>query len=173
MTAITHGSSLVIRGTVMDIAAGTKQPEQAARFPNGVPAVSDASMGRWMEYVYMQKPRPTDVAGVEVILSVLDPNNNVYDIGTATTDATGMYSLLWEPLVPGKYTVIARFAGSEGYWPSFAETAVGVEEAPAATPAPTPTPAPMTDMYVTGFGIGIIIAIVAVGVVLVIVLRRR
>jgi hypothetical protein len=173
MTAITHGSSLVIRGTVMDIAAGTKQPEQAARFPNGVPAVSDASMGRWMEYVYMQKPRPTDTVGVDVVLSVLDPNNNVYDIGTAATDSSGMYSLLWEPLVPGKYTVIARFAGSESYWPSYAETAVGVEEAPEATPAPTPTPAPMTDMYVTGFGIGIIIAIVAVGIVLVIVLRRK
>ena len=168
-----HGSSVLVEGTVIDIAAGTKQKEQAARFPYGVPAVSDESMGRWMEYVYMQKPRPTDTVGVEVILSVLDPNNNVYDIGTATTDSSGTFSLLWEPLVPGKYTVIARFAGSEGYWPSYAETAVGIEEAPEATPAPTPTPAPMTDTYVTGFGIGIIIAIVAVGIVLVIVLRRR
>ena len=41
MTSITQGSSLVIRGTVTDTAAGTKQDEQAARFPHGVPAVSD------------------------------------------------------------------------------------------------------------------------------------
>jgi outer membrane protein assembly factor BamB len=173
MTAISQGESLMIRGTVMDIAAGTKQKEQAARFPNGVPAVSDESMGEWMEYVYMQKPRPTDVTGVEVTLSVLDPNGNVYDIGNVTTDAAGMFKLLWEPLVPGEYTVIARFAGTESYWPSYAETAVGVTEAPVATPPPTPTPAPMTDMYLFGATTGIIIAIVVVGLVLVLMLRKR
>ena len=37
------GSSVLIEGTVIDISAGTQQNEQAARFPNGVPAVSDAS----------------------------------------------------------------------------------------------------------------------------------
>jgi hypothetical protein len=163
----------MVKGTVMDIAAGTQQNEQAARFPDGVPAVSDASMRDWMEYVYMQKPRPANATGVEVTLSVLDPNNNYYEIGTVTSDSTGMYKLLWEPLVPGEYTVIATFAGSEGYWPSYAETAIGVLEAPAATPAPTPTPAPLTDTYVAGFGIGIIIAVVAVGVVIVIFLRRK
>jgi hypothetical protein len=168
-----HGSSVLVEGTVMDIATGTKQKEQAARFPYGVPAVSDASMSEWMEYVYMQKPRPANATGVPVVLSVLDPNGNVYDIGNVTSDANGMFKLLWEPLVPGEYTVIASFAGSEGYWPSHAETAIGIVEAPVATPAPTPTPAPMTDTYVTGFGIGIIIAIVAVGVVIVIVLRRK
>jgi hypothetical protein len=170
---ITHGETAMVKGTVMDIAAGTQQNEQAARFPDGVPAVSDASMRDWMEYVYMQKPRPANATGVEVTLSVLDPNNNYYEIGTVTSDSTGMYKLLWEPLVPGEYTVIATFAGSEGYWPSYAETAIGVLEAPAATPAPTPTPAPLTDTYVAGFGIGIIIAVVAVGVVIVIFLRRK
>ena len=62
----------MIRGTVTDIAAGTQQDEQAARFPNGVPAVSDASQGAWMEYVYMQKPKPTNVTGVPVSLDVVD-----------------------------------------------------------------------------------------------------
>ena len=33
--AITQGQSLVIRGTITDIAAGTTQKEQATRFPNG------------------------------------------------------------------------------------------------------------------------------------------
>ena len=168
-----HGSSVLVEGTVMDIAAGTKQNEQAARFPYGVPAVSDESMGTWMEYVYMQKPRPANATGVEVVLSVLDPNGNVYDIGTVTSDANGIFKLLWEPLVPGEYTVIASFAGSEGYWPSHAETAIGIVEAPAATPEPTPTPAPMTDTYVAGFGIAIIIVIVAGIVVIVLILRKR
>ena len=54
----------MIKGTVTDISAGTKQDQQAARFPNGVPAVSDESQSAWMEYVYMQKPRPTNVTGV-------------------------------------------------------------------------------------------------------------
>jgi hypothetical protein len=167
---ITHGNTVLIKGTVMDIAAGTEQAAQAARFPNGVPAVSDESMSDWMEYVYMQKPRPA-ATGVNVTLTVLDPNGNVYDIGTATSDSTGMYKFLWEPLVPGEYTIIAQFAGSESYWPSYAETAIGVLEAPAATPEPTP--APLTDTYVAGFGIALIIIVVAGIVVIVLMLRKR
>jgi hypothetical protein len=154
-----EGSSVLVEGTVIDIAAGTNQDEQAARFPNGVPAVSDESMSDWMEYVYQQKPRPTDVTGVEVVVEVLDPNNNYYEVGRATSDQNGFYSVAFTPPVPGKYTIIATFEGSNGYWPSQAETAINVDSAPAETPAPTPTPAPMTDTYVTGFGIGIIIAI--------------
>ena len=61
---------------------------------NGVPAVSDASQKEWMEYVYMQKPRPTDVTGVDVTLTVIDPNGNTYDIGTATSDSYGHYNLM-------------------------------------------------------------------------------
>ncbi|MEM4733410.1 MAG: PQQ-binding-like beta-propeller repeat protein, partial [Candidatus Bathyarchaeia archaeon] len=70
---VTHGSKVLVKGSVIDISAGTRQHEQAARFPNGVPAVADESMSAWMEYVYMQKPRPADVKGVEVVVSVLDP----------------------------------------------------------------------------------------------------
>jgi len=102
---------------------------------------------------------------------VLDPNNNCYEVGRATSDASGFYRYAFTPQVPGKYTVYATFAGSKGYWPSQAETAITVDSAPAATPAPTPTPAPMTDTYVTGFGIGIIIAIV-IGFALLL-LRKR
>ena len=83
-----HGSKVLVEGTVVDISAGTRQDEQAARFPNGVPAVSDESMGAWMEYVYMQKPMPTNAKGVEVSLDTLDPNGNFVHIGTATTDTS-------------------------------------------------------------------------------------
>jgi len=166
-----YGSSVLVEGMVTDIAAGTKQNEQAARFPNGVPAVSDASMSAWMEYVYMQKPRPTDTVGVEVVVSVLDPNNNFYEVGRATSDENGMFSVAFTPEVPGKYAVVATFAGSESYWGSYAGTAINVEEAPAATPVPTPTPAPMTDTYIVGFGTAMLIAII-VGFVLLL-LRKR
>jgi outer membrane protein assembly factor BamB len=156
-TAAAYGTPVVIKGTVMDISAGTTQNEQAARFPNGVPAVSEDSMSEWMEYVYMQKARPANTTGVEVTLSVVDANNNCREIGTTTSDANGFFSYEWTPDIPGKYTVYASFAGSEGYWPSQAESALTVMREPEATPAV----------------IGIIIAIVVVGAVLVLMLRKR
>jgi hypothetical protein len=159
----------------MDIAAGTKQNEQAARFPNGVPAVSDASMGDWMEYVYMQKPRPTNATGVTVSIDAVDPNNNFIHIGTVTSDTNGLFSYAWKtPDIPGKYTIIATFTGSEGYWPSYAETAMYVEEAPAATPTPAqPQPAPDPTLTIIGTGIAIIIAVAIVGIMLARMLRKR
>jgi hypothetical protein len=167
----TYGNTVLAKGSVTDVSAGTMQDEQAARFPNGVPAVSDASMTAWMEYIYQQKPRPTDTVGVEVIVSVLDPNNNCYEVGRAMSDANGMFSCTFTPLVPGNYTVFATFAGSKGYWPSSAETALFVEESPASTPAPTPTPAPMTDTYVLSIGSAILIAVIIGFVVLI--FRKR
>jgi hypothetical protein len=159
LNAITVGDSVVIRGTVTDQSPGAKQRVQTGVF-NMVPAVSDASMGPWMEYIYMQKPMPTNATGVEVKLQTLDPNGNFYDIGTVTTDSSGMFKLLWKPPVAGEYTIIAAFAGSESYWQSYAETALGVTEAPATTPGPTPPPAAMTDTYIIGFGSAMIIVIV-------------
>jgi outer membrane protein assembly factor BamB len=171
--AAAFGTPVVIKGTVTDISAGTMQDEQAARFPNGVPAMSDASMKDWMGYVYQQRPRPMDAVGVEVTISVLDANGNYRDIGTVTSDADGFFSLEWMPEIPGKYTVYASFTGTKGYWPSHDVTAFTVLEAPEATPGPTPEPGSMTDSYVAGFGIAIIIAIVVGVVVIVIVLRRK
>jgi outer membrane protein assembly factor BamB len=166
---ITHGDTVLAKGTVTDIAAGTELNEQAVRFPNGVPAVSDGSMTEWMEYVYMQQPRP-EATGVNVTLSVLDPNDNVYEIGTTTSDANGVYSLLWEPPVPGKYTVIATFAGSEGYWPSHAETSLGVKTAPIASPEPTPVPQAPVETY---FTVSTIAVIVAIAVAVILLLRKH
>ena len=173
LTSIPKGSSITIEGRITDISPGTKSSAIAMRFPNGVSAVSDASMNEWMQYVYMQFPRPTNVTGVEVVISVLDPNNNCYEVARTTSDASGAFGCTFEPEVPGFYTVIATFAGSGAYYGSYAETFINVEEAPAATPMPTPTPAPMTDLYVTGFGIGMIIAIVVIGLLLILMLRKR
>ena len=127
-------------------------------------------MSDWMEYVYMQKERPADIVGVEVIVSVLDPNGNSYEVGRTTSDASGFFKLAFEPLVPGEYTIIASFEGSKSYCGSFAETALLVEEAPAATPVPTPVPQEPVGTYFTVSTIAIIAAIVIVAILL---LRKR
>jgi outer membrane protein assembly factor BamB len=164
--ASTKGSTVVIRGTVMDIAAGTNQAEQAARFPNGVPCVSDASQQEWMQYVYMQKPRPNSVTGVEVVVNVLDSNNNNREIGRTMTDINGFFALNWVPDIEGNFTVTASFAGSESYWPSHAVTSFAVDPAP--TPAPTAEPVVMPDYTWTiiGTGIAMIIAVAIVGILI-------
>jgi outer membrane protein assembly factor BamB len=167
---ITHGDSVVVKGTVTDISAGTTQNEQAARFPNGVPVISDADMTDWMGYIYQQKPLPTDVTGVEVVISVLDPNNNCYEVARATSDASGYFGCTFEPLVPGFYKVIATFEGSEGYWGSSAETFINVEEAPAATPVPTPVPQEPVGTY---FTISTVLIIAAIAIVAFLLLRKR
>jgi outer membrane protein assembly factor BamB len=166
-----HGSSVLVKGMVTDISPGTQEYALTARFPRGVPAVCDENMSDWMQYVYMQFERPADMVGVEVVIEVLDPNNNYYEVGRTTSDASGYFGCEFTPEVPGLYKIITSFAGSGAYYGSFAETFINVEEAPAATPAPTPTPAPMTDTYVMGFGIAMIIAIV-IGFALLL-LRKR
>jgi outer membrane protein assembly factor BamB len=167
------GNSALIKGTVTDISPGTEDYALTARFPNGVAAVADDAMDDWMKYVYMQFPRPTNATGVEVVLTVLDPNGNFYEIGRATSDDSGFFSCAFTPDVPGKYTIISTFDGSKAYYGSFAKTAVYVEEAPAETPPPTPPPASIADMYLLPSTIGIIIAIVVVGLLLFLMLRKR
>jgi len=132
LLASTLGSTVTIRGRVTDVSSGTQDYAIAARFPDGLPAVADESMSKWMEYVYYQFGRPADAVGVEVVLETLDPNNNFYEIGRTTTDSTGFYSISWEAPVPGKYLIFASFAGSKSYWSAYTETALSVD------PAPTP-----------------------------------
>jgi hypothetical protein len=138
----------------------------------GTPAISDEDMSAWMQYLFQQRPMPADAKGVEVTLDTLDPNNNFIHIGTTTSDTSGKFSYMFTPEVPGKYTIIATFMGSESYYASYDETALGVLEAPVATPTPTPTPLvlPPYETYTVGAAIAVIIAIAIVGILL---LRKR
>jgi hypothetical protein len=170
---IEQGSSLLIQGTVMDISVGTKQTQQAARFPTGVPAVSDASQTAWMEYVYQQQPCPTNTVGVTVTLMALDPNGNYANIGTATSDANGLFAINFTPTVPGIYHIYATFSGSNSYWGSQAENVVSVTSAPAVTAAPTPAPASVVEQYFIPAVAALAILIVVVGVALMLVLRKH
>jgi outer membrane protein assembly factor BamB len=164
---------IVIKGTVTDISPGTTDYSVTARFPNGVPAVSDYSQGEWMKYVYAQFPRPTNITGVPVTISVLDSNGNYRDIGQTTSDADGFFSFTWKPDIEGKYNVYATFEGSESYWPSHAVTAFNVDPV-----APTATPQPLaersvSDQYFVPAVAGIIIAIAIVGAVLALLLLKK
>jgi hypothetical protein len=104
---------------------------------------------------------------------VLDPNNNYYEVARTTSDPSGGYKVMFEPPVPGEYTIYATFEGSKAYYGSYAVTYLGVEDAPSATPAPTPTPASVADMYFVPAVAGIIVAIIVVGLLLFLMLRRR
>ena len=169
---IQSGSSVMIKGTITDVSAGTKQNEQAARFPQGVPVVSDASQSQWMEYVYMQKPRPMDTTGVPIALSVFDANGNFREIGT-TTSTDGFFSLNWKPGIQGQYTVYASFGGSAAYYPSHAVTSFAVDPA---NPTTAPTEAPIqsaADMYFVPAIAGLFVLIIIVAIVLALLMLRK
>jgi outer membrane protein assembly factor BamB len=157
MTAVTVGSNCVIEGTVTDQTPGTLQ---------GTPAISDAWMTPWMEYMFMDQPYPSGATGVPVSLDAVDPNNNFVHIGNATSDVTGAFGYVWTPPnVPGKYTIIATFAGSNSYYASSGEATAVVSQAVAPAPAPTyPVPYDYTMTIIAGV-IAIIIA-VAIGVLI-------
>ncbi|MCW4045937.1 MAG: hypothetical protein NWE99_00020, partial [Candidatus Bathyarchaeota archaeon] len=94
--------------------------------------------------------------------------------GTTTSDTTGSFSFTWTPDIPGDFTVIATFAGSNSYYGSCAETHFTATEA--ATPAPVITPQPGLAtagdlmMYIA---VAIIIIVIAIAIATVLLLRRR
>jgi hypothetical protein len=139
--AVPSGVPVVIQGTVSDQSAGAKRKVESGEF-SMVPAMSDQSMSGWMQYIYMQKPKPTDAVGVNVHLTATDPNGNYQDIGTATSDSLGNFAITWTPPVSGMYTVNAKFEGTNSYFGSEAGSSFVVYAATAASPQATQTPPP-------------------------------
>jgi len=170
---VTTATPITITGSVTDISPGTQQRLVALKFPNGVPAVSEECQSKFMEYVYQQQVYPENVKGVEVTLSVLDSNNNFYDIGTTTTNADGTFSFVWTPQIPGKFMLTASFKGSNSYYGSSATTYFYASDAPPPSPPPTPQPASIADQYFIPAVIALFIAIIAIGVLMVLMLRKR
>jgi hypothetical protein len=147
-----------------------------------------------MEYLYQQQPLPTNAKGVTVKLTAIDPNGNLQNIGTATTDLMGNFGIAWVPPVEGTYQIKATFEGTESYWPSYNTAYMVVDPAPAAQPTSTPTatvtppqptptpsvspsvvpepesPAPSMDVYVIAAVVAIVVVVVAVAAVF---LRKR
>ena len=157
------GEKVLITGTVID-----NSPNPQIK---GTPAISDADMGEWMGYMFMGLPKP-EATGVEVTISVFDPNGNTYDIGTAVSNSDGVYSFEWDPEVSGEYQLIAKFAGSNGYYPSLAHSTVYVEDA-LPTPAPEVSTPSMTETYLLASTVAIIVALLIAGAIIVLTLKRR
>ncbi|MGD0451367.1 MAG: PQQ-binding-like beta-propeller repeat protein [Candidatus Bathyarchaeia archaeon] len=171
---VTTATPITITGTVMDVSAGASQDAVARNFPNGLPCVSDASQSHWMEYVYEQQQFPTGATGVPVTLSVIDANNNFRTIGTTTSDTSGTYAFTWTPDIPGNYTVIASFAGSNSYYGSTAEAHMYASLPPAtAAPATTPVAGLATSNDVMYIGVAIIVVIIIIGAVLAVLMMRK
>jgi outer membrane protein assembly factor BamB len=153
LTTVPAGTSVLLQGSVMDMSPGN---------PN-TPAVAEEDMVEWMDYLYGQNAtllnNPPKPNGVSVRLSTIDPNGNVIDIGTVSSDSGGLFKKMWTPTIEGEYTVFVTFDGSNSYWGSYAETALGIT-ASAATPTSQPVQA-STDytMPIVGTGIAMILAV--------------
>ena len=185
LTGVPKGTAVMVTGTVTDQTPASKD----------TPAISDESMGAWMEYLHMQKPFPENATGVPVTITAVDPNGNTVNVGNVTSDNAGSFGVAWVPPVEGTYKITAKFAGTESYGSSYASTYLVVGPAaptpapvtptppPAATPTapvtptpplspsqpPTPAENPYTALYVGVAAIVIVVAIAAAAVVL----RRR
>jgi outer membrane protein assembly factor BamB len=160
---IAKGSSVLLKGSVLDMSPA--QP--------GTAAISDASMSEWMEYLHMQQPCPADAKGVEVTLDTIDPNGNFIHIGKVTSDMSGMFRHLWTPEIEGAYTVIATFEGSESYYASYAETAIGVgPSVSAGGPIEPEASEPMITTEVALIATAIIVAIAVIAGLWIISLRK-
>jgi hypothetical protein len=132
-------------------------------------------MTDWMAYVYQQKPLPSNFKGVEITLAVIDANGNFRNIGTTTSDATGYYSFNYTPDIEGKYTVVATFQGTNGYWPSNAVASFAIDAA-SSTSHPTTGGgggSTLVDQYFIPAVIAIIVVIIIVGAAIMLMLRRR
>ncbi len=161
--SVPKGETIMITGTVTDQSAGAK----------GTPAIADANMEEWMEYLYQQRPMPADAQGITVKLYAIDPNGNYQDIGEATSDIWGNFGKSWMPPVEGDYLIMAEFAGSAAYGGSSDSTYMTVGPAVSATqPIETEEPTAFA-LGTTELAIIAVVIIAAVGVVAFLALRKR
>ncbi len=157
-TAVPKGTTMIITGKVTDQSPAQKD----------TPCISDADQGAWMEYLHMQKPKPTSATGVSVRLTATDSNGNAADIGTATSDSSGLFKKSWTPSTEGEYTITATFDGTQSYGSSSGTTAVVVTTG--GTSAVTQTSDnSATNLYIIVATVLVIIAIAAA----VLILRKR
>jgi len=168
------GTAVMIKGTVTDQSAGTKDPSVMAKSPlaEGVPAIADENMAEYMEYLYQNKPMPT-ATGVTVTLDAVDPNGNFIHIDTVTSDMSGMFKTMWTPEHEGEYTIIASFAGSGSYFSSYAETAIGVGPAPSPAVPIEPEEPTAAPLITTEVAIIAVVIIAVVGIVAFWALKKR
>ena len=166
-------SGVMITGSVMDISPGTLDYSIAARYPNGVPAISDEGQSDWMLTLYKQFGHSASLTGVPVTLDVTDANGNYRTIGTTTTDSTGHFGFAWTPDIEGGYTISATFAGSKAYYGAHTETFINVGVAGASPTATVAPPSSMVEQWFIPGIIAVIAVVIIVGAILAIMMRRR
>ena len=170
-TVTNNNAQVQISGTVTDQSPGQTCLGKPAA---GTPAIDDQYMSLWMEYLYEQSPKPTNATGVPVTVSYVDPNNNLYTIGTVTTDTNGQYSMTFKPDIPGTYAITATFGGSNSYFTSSAQTHMTFDLPASATASPTAQPASPADLYFVPAIAGLfVLIIVGLAIVILLVLRKR
>ena len=174
-TVPTLGNSVMITGTVTDqTATGRRTITGSLDFSlKGTPAIGDASMDAWMEYMFHDRPKPTNATGVPISLTTIDPNGNIVDVGTVTSDSNGNFGMKYTPQVPGTYQIIATFSGSNAYGPSSASTYLAVNDAPASTPTATPLGQSTADQYFVPAIAGLFVLIIIVAIVLALLMLRK
>jgi hypothetical protein len=128
-----------------------------------------------MEYIHTQTVKPTDVKGVIVTLTAVDPNNNYIYIGEATSNSDGSYGFAWSPEVSGLYCITATFAGTASYGSSSATTYMSAVDLPDdSTPEPTKPTESMADLYFIPAIAGLSVIVVVIGALLaVLVMKKR
>jgi len=168
-TAVPLGTAVLLRGTVLD-----QSPAQP-----GTPCVSKDSMKNQMEYLHRNQPidgifHNVTMTGVPVAITAIDSNNNVVDIGTATTNPyDGTFSIAWTPEIEGIYKITASFLGDDSYGSSLGGTSLLVGPAPAATATPEPAEAPDNTPIIYTVIVAAIAIILAVAIVGILILRKR
>ena len=151
-TTVENGSSVFIEGYVLDQSPGQQD----------TPCISNEDMSAFMQFLHMQQPCPLTIIGVPLELRAITSSGSTIEIAQSTTptDLYGHFSYMWTPPAPGDYTIVARFLGTDSYFPSYEATGLSVA---AALPTPTPTkeaPAPDYTAMLAGIIVGVIIFII-------------
>ena len=160
------GTPVILAGTITDQSAGSKD----------TPAISDEDMDEWMEYLYMQKPRPQDAQGVPVKLAYQLPDGTWKDIDQTISDMNGNFGYLWTPPGEGTYVVKAFFLGSESYASSEATTYVGIGTWPTPDDSEAVDLTPLEDSIATQMTyilVVIVLVIIAIVIALYSMMRSR
>jgi outer membrane protein assembly factor BamB len=188
--AVPMGTTITIRGSVLDMSPAAQEYYSQVKFPNGVPAVSDEDINEFMDYLHMQNStlqnNPPTPDGVPVKLYVVKPDGTEEWITTVTSNSFGNFAYEYVPLSEGIYSVIAKFDQSESYWPSSSQTSFTATPAASAGSAfergqssvekPEPT---VPEHPLISAELAIVIAVIAVvaaciiGAVAYIALKRR
>jgi hypothetical protein len=177
---VAKGDTVLIKGNVLDQSPASQDYASQVRFPNGVPAVADEDMSEFMDYLHMQNAtllnNPPMPNGVPVTIDAIDPSGDFVHIGDVTSDFSSMFKMLWTPEEEGEYTILAGFSGSDSYWSSYAETALGVTEAPSPAGPIQPEPTEPTEAPLITTEVAIIIAVAVIAVIAIVAywaLKRR